>query len=302
FIVVGLLANYFTLAYELSRPYVHYAILLAIIFMVLSERKLKNMLGALAIIVLSGLFGVITLGSSIISQQNILFPILSGMFGISTIIISMKDKSRLPKQTDNENLKLSTRNILKSILLGSVAGVIVGFLPAIGVSQAATMVQYLGGMGEARSFLVSMSGIGTSNEIFSLLSLYLVGNPRSGASVAISQILQPTFNDILLFSGVIIFTAGISSMLTLYLGKRIPKLMVRLDYTKLSLAILAGITAMVFLVTGIAGLLVALTSTSIGLLCASIEAKRGNCMGVLLVPSLLFFSGLNPIVMSALGL
>jgi putative membrane protein len=301
FLAIYAFANYFTLAYELSRPYIHYAILLAILFMIFSEKRLKHMLGALAVISLSGLFGVITLGSSVVNQQNVLFPVLSGLFGISTIVISMSMRSKIPQQSDDDKTRLTTKNIFKSIALGSLAGIVVGFLPAIGVSQAATMVQYLGGMGDARNFLVSMSGIGTSNEVFSLLSLYLVGNPRSGASVAIGRILQPTSNDILMFAGTIIFAAGISAVLTLYLGRKIPKLLARLDYRKLSIAVLAGIVGMVFVATGLLGLLVAFTSTSIGLLCASLGVKRGNCMGVLLVPSVLFFSGLNPLVLFAIG-
>ena len=46
------------------------------------------------------------------------------------------------------------------------------------------------------------------------------------------------------------------------------------------------------------GLLILFTSISIGLLCAYLEIKRSHCMGVLLLPSILFFAEINPLVIS----
>ncbi len=43
-------------------------------------------------------------------------------------------------------MKISKVNFVKSIVLGSVFGILVGFLPAVGVSEAATMAQYLAGL------------------------------------------------------------------------------------------------------------------------------------------------------------
>jgi putative membrane protein len=198
---------------------------------------------------------------------------------------------------------MSTFSFLKSVLLGSLAGILVGFLPAIGVSQAATMVQYLGGMGETRNFLVTLSSINTANEVFSLSSLYLVGNPRSGSSVAIGRILpELELREVLLLVGAICVASGIASLTTLYLGRKIPKLLVKVNYTYLSLAVIVYMCFMIFVLTSFYGLLIAFTSAAIGTLCANFGVRRSNCMGCLLLPSLLFFSGLNPLVLSALRL
>jgi putative membrane protein len=271
--------------------------------MLVSEKKLKKILTSMLMIFLSGVFGVIVLGSTIVKPQNVLFPVLSGMFGLSTIIISMNERSKVPEQKGDSDLKITKWQLMKSCLLGSVAGIIVGFLPAIGVSQAATMVQYIGGMGESRNFLVTLSGINLSNEAFSLISLFLVNNPRSGASVAIQRILtQLTFYDVLLLVGVICFVSGISAFLTMFLGKRIPKSLAKLNYKYLSLSVIAFVLIMIFILTGFYGLLIAFTSTSIGLLCGFLGVRRSHCMGVLLIPSILFFSSLNGIVLSILGI
>ena len=302
-IIIAFLSKTFSYLYEISRPYVHYLIIGVVIFMLVSEKKLRNILFATLMILLSGIFGVIVLGSTIVKSQNVLFPVLSGMFGLSTIIISMNERSKIPEQKKDSDLKITKWQLIKSCLLGSVAGIIVGFLPAIGVSQAATMVQYIGGMGESRSFLVTLSGINLSNEAFSLISLFLVNNPRSGTSVAIQRILtELTFYDVLLLVGVICFVAGIAACLTMFLGKKIPKFLAKLNYKYLSLSVIIFVLIMIFILTGVYGLLIAFTSTSIGLFCAFLDIRRSHCMGVLLIPSILFFSGLNGVVLSFLGI
>jgi putative membrane protein len=302
-ILITLLSPYFSSFYMLTRPYIHFAIISVIVFMIFSERKPRKILSAAFIILLSGIFGLIVLNSQILPQQQLLFPVLTGMFGLSTLIVSFSETSHLPEQKEDFSLKISTKEILKSIFLGSIAGIIVGFLPAVGISEAAVMVQYLGGRGDARSFLVTLSGINVGNEVFSLISLYLVSNPRSGSSVAIQQILtELSFYDVLLLVGVICFVSGISALLTLYLGKQIPKFLVKLDYKTLTLSVISFICLMIFIWTGIAGILVLLISTAIGLLCAHLEVRRSHCMGVLLIPSICFFAGLTPSILSALGI
>jgi putative membrane protein len=302
-ILIFSFSNYFIQLYYISRPYIAYVIILVIAIMVLTERKVISMLFSLFIIFLSGIFGLIVLNSPIFSQQNILFPILSGMFGMSTLILSISEKSKIPKQQNDEKININKLNLIKCMILGSLAGIAVGFLPAIGVSQAATMAQYLIGMNDARNFLVTLSGINVANELFSLNSLYLVSNPRSGSSVAIERILNKlSFNDMLLLTGVICFASGIAALITLYLGNKIPNILVKIDYKKLSLVIILFLSAMVIFSTGLEGLVVFIVSTSIGILCAKLNVRRSNCMGVLLLPSLTFFLGINPMILSLLGI
>ncbi|MEM5794546.1 MAG: tripartite tricarboxylate transporter permease [Candidatus Aenigmatarchaeota archaeon] len=295
--------NVFVYLYEISRPYVHYLIAFVVILMVASEKKLKKIFYAILIIFLSGFLGIITLNSSLVSQQNVLFPILTGLFGLSTLILSLTERAFIPKQEEDSKLKIGNFQIIKSVILGCFAGIIVGLLPAIGVSQAATLVQYLGKASDARSFLITVSGINVGNEIFSLVNLFLVGNPRSGSSVAVQRVLtELNFYDIVYLIGSVCFSAGIASALTLFLGKKISKFLEKLNYRKLCIFILIFISTIIFLITGIFGLLIAFVSTSIGLLCALLEIKRSHCMGCLLIPSILYFSGLNCTVLSFLGI
>jgi len=302
-IFISLFSRGFKILYELTRPYVHFLILFVIIFMILSERKPKKMLSALSIMVMSGFLGLIVLNSGLVQQQNALFPTLTGLFGLSTILLSIHERASIPKQEEDEKLLISRKEMVKSLILGCFAGILAGFLPAIGISEAATIVQYLGGSGDARSFLITVSSVNAANDAFSLISLYLVGNPRSGASVAVQRLFSSiTFYEVLQLVGVILFVAGIASMLTVYLGRKVPKYLLKISYRKLCISVSIFLVTLVFLLTGIYGLLILFASSSIGILCAKLEIRRSHCMGVLLIPTLLFFSGLTPFVIRSLGL
>lgn len=302
-VFIAVAADVFNFLYELSRPYIHFIIIGVVVFMILSEKVPRKIAYAALIISLSGLLGILTLNSSIVRQQNVLFPVLTGLFGLSSIIISFSESSVIPEQGTNNKLKISKKEMLKAIALASFAGIMVGFLPAVGISEAAVMTQYLGGSGSSRGFLMTISGINVANDAFSLISLYLVGNPRSGASVAIQQVVgEPTFFETVFLIGIILFTSGIAAVLTLFLGKKIPKFLARINYRLLTSAILVFIISLVFLITGFYGLLILFASTSVGLLCAFLEIRRSHCMGVLLIQTILFFTGLNPLVISILNI
>jgi putative membrane protein len=300
-IFITIFANAFSFLYENSRPYMHFVISAVVCLMILSEKKLKKILAAILVMSMAGFLGILVLNSPLLPKEHTLFPVFSGMFGVSTLFVSITEKAKIPEQQTDSTLKISKKQIVKSIILGSLAGILVGLLPAIGVSEAAAMVQYIGGSSEARSFLVTSSGINIGNELFSLISLYLVGNPRSGTSVVIQEIIpELTFFDVVYLVGIIFLSAGIGAVLTLYLGKKIPNYLAKLNYAKLCLSVIIFINVMIFIFTGFMGLLISFTSTAIGLLCNYLEIRRSHCMGILLINTILFFSGLNPLIISIL--
>jgi len=302
-VFIAILANYFQLLYTITRPFVQYLIMGVMVFMIVTEKKLKKMLSAVLILLMTGIFGVLVLNSSLVPSQEVLFPSLTGLFGLSTLIVSISERSSIPKQKEDSRMLISKKEIVKSLILASIAGIIVGFLPAVGISEAGVMAQYLGGSGESRSFLVTISGINVANDAFSLVSVFLLGNPRSGTSVAIQGILgELLFFDVVYLIGVIMLTAGIAAILTKFLGKIIPKYLEKVNYKILIISVIIFITGLVLFLTNPLGLLILFTSTSLGLLCSFLEIRRSHCMGILLIPSLLFFTGLNGTVLSILGI
>jgi putative membrane protein len=288
-LLVWILSPYFRDLYLVSRPYIGWILLGMVSFIILSNSPVRKILVSAVAVAISGIFGLVVLESPVLNHQTVLFPVLSGLFGLSILATSFLQKSSLPPQSGG-SIKSARSDLIKSIFLGSVAGLVVGFLPAIGVSQAAALFQGIGGLSDPRSFLVSLSGIGLANEVFSLNSVYLIGNPRSGSSVAIEEIMgNVKATDMSLFLSVIVFAAGIGAASTLLLSRTIPRFLVKLNYRTLSAGVFLLILSMVALTCGFYGILVALSGMSIGMLCDRLGARKSDCMGVLLVPSLAFF-------------
>jgi putative membrane protein len=299
-ILVFVLSPFFKDFYYALRPYVFYLILFVSLFMILSEEQPKKILFSLLIFILSGFIGITTLNSPL-SSSTILFPMLSGFFGLSTLVISLKEESFLPKQKIDEELKIKRSDFFKSSLLGSIFGLIVGFLPAVGVSQAAVMAQTLARLGDPRNFLVTIGAISVANEIFSLNSLYLVNNPRSGASAAIQRILpEMSFQDFLTIVASILISSSLTTTFLLFFAKKFYKLLLKVNYSILNIVMILFLSSLVFIFTGFIGLLVFFTCGAVGILTAELNIKRTHCMGCLLVPSMIFFYGATNNVLSFL--
>lgn len=302
-LVILIFSSHFTKLYDITRPYIHFAILGVIVFMILSEGEPAKMTQVLFILAISGIFGIITLNTPLVNNQDVLFPVFTGMFGMSGLVISYNESSSIPEQNPNNVPEIKKLLAIKAIAVSSIAGILVGFLPAVGISEAALIVQYLAGGGvSGKYYLITTAGVNTANDLFSLISLHLIGNPRSGASVAIQKILgELGGTEAIYLISASLLASGISAMFTLFLGRKVQSFLTCIDYRLVTKSILFLLASLVFITTGLPGLLVLVTSTSIGLLCVYLGAKRSSCMGVLLVPTLMFYLGIDPIVISMLG-
>jgi putative membrane protein len=279
----------FPLMYSFSRPWMHIILSFVVVFMILTERK---KLMASFCFLSAGLVGLF--GSSLpISQNFYLFPVLSGLFGIPVLLLSLKNREEIPEQRKKVK-RISTATIGRHVLKGSLAGIIVGLLPGVGPSQAAflTDATSVRKKGRGESFLISLGSVTTANTLFSFLALWLIGNPRSGVAVAIANFTQIGFNDFLLMVVVSLVATGIAAIITLRIARMFVSFLPRINYFRLNLFVLALIFSLVIYFTGIFGLFIALLTTSLGMLANLSGIRRSHLMGVLILPTILFFSGL----------
>ncbi len=190
---------------------------------------------ALGVFLLSGFLGLVLLAPTGLVGQNLylirfassdtgiilLFPMFTGLFGLSTMILSLRDKPTIPEQqVDDVKVNVSTRRQWRSIIAGSLAS-ISSLFPGIS-SAIATMisVNLQGGDGdgrdetrkmkwwkdrqgrkgkkaydeneksdEASEFIISVSSVNTSVGIFNLLALFIIMKSRSGAMKAVEAIM-----------------------------------------------------------------------------------------------------------------
>jgi len=272
----------------------HYVLLLITLFGIMLEDRPAYAAG---IFVLSGIFGFITLNSF---EDGIVFPALSGMFGISTMILSLNQEIKIPAQ-DKLKVTLGKISIIKNSLIGAFAGAVVGFLPGIGAAQATFLVQQANNKQSEKEFLVSNSAVSVANTIFPLFVLFAIGKTRSGIAIATKEVLGIIrFEGLLVLMGVAILAGVFAYLMHIKIGIFFTNLLInknRQNYGKLTIAMIIFLTISVFALTGINGVLVLGLGTLIGLLPPLLGVRRAECMGYFVLPTMLYYAGLSGVIL-----
>jgi len=270
--------------YPLIQRFIPYVLIFFSLLLIYREKKSRTL--ALIIFLLAGVLGLITLN---LQLKEPLFPLLSGLFGISILLTSVFQKTKIPKQKFTE-VTLSGKEISKAMGSGFFASFLLGLFPGLGASQAAIVAT--SGQKEIKpeKFLVIVGGINTFVMIVSFLALYSIDKARSGSVVVISKLLENfTLNHLALFLAASLISAGIATYLTLKFAKLFSKLMSKVNYNKLCLFIILLIIVLVAILTGWIGLFVLIVSTSIGLIPNLAGIGKNHLMGCLILPVILFF-------------
>jgi putative membrane protein len=289
--------------YGFLKPYIWIILTVVVIYMFIRlNRDLKSMAWAVVIFLFSGIMGWLMLNSPISSGVS-LMCMFTGLFGVSTLLYSLSESSTVPPQ-DKEHYLHVDGNILRGIFAGGIAGSILGFLPGMGPAQGSLLAQEISGGGDTGenkdSFLVAMSGVNVSDALFSLVAIYLIGNPRSGIAVYVDKLIE-TFNyeHLILYIFVSITAVSLALILCLKLGDMVGEFIQQLDYTKLSwmVIIFMSVIVMIFTIMENANLLFVLlvyaTSVALGLLPHYLGLNKSNLMGVLVVPAIVIYVGIG---------
>ncbi len=277
--------------YAASKAYIVWLLIGIAIIMILLEKKPGKIITACFVFFLSGSLGIIIFSTSL-PTTTLFFPAFTGLFGMSTLLLSLNRRESIPEQRtwiEKVPLSLSLAGIAKGIISGSIMGV----LPALGAAQATVLTQEITRKRDRRDFLVSVGAINTIVALFSLISLYTISKPRSGAAVAIERLIPNFgFNEMLLLVAVAMLSAGISSLLLLKTMKKLVGIIQHVNYRKLTFGIIAFLVGMTAVFTGLYGILLLGVATSIGLLAPLFGIKRSTCMAVLMAPLILFYMGM----------
>jgi putative membrane protein len=229
-------------------------------------------------------------------EPSILLPLLSGLFGASMLVLSLMTKSEIPPQQKACRFELPRKTIIRGMLTGSAAGSFVAWLPgvssAVGTIIARLFVREDKNEDSSKEFMISLSGANTANAIFSLIALYTIQRARSGAMVAVDEMIpinewEPSTIAVLLIA--VICVSMISYYTTIFLGDRISGFLSKVNYSKLCAAVLTGLTLMVILFTGWFGLVIFLISTPVGMIASFAKIRKTHAMGVILLPVILYF-------------
>jgi len=247
----------------------------------------KNRLWGAIVILFSGLLGLMVLNSNLQVSEP-LFPLVTGFFGVSSIIQSILSEPKKVKQENRKNY-FSLQKILFGSTLSVLSGMIVAVLPSIGANQAAFIVKRVVGRIRTSTFLILLGGISTANTIFAFFALFALEKTRSGTAAAVKNLVGLNQESLLLIIATIVTAIGFGAMATIFLSQILLKKMEKINYKKLNFFVLLGLVALTIAFSGFPGLIVLITATSIGLTAIFSGVKRSNCMAFLMTPTLLYY-------------
>jgi putative membrane protein len=270
-------------SYNLFEPYFALLLIIASAYMLWRDEK---KIWAIIVFATSAIFGMIVFSLNI---KDPLFPMLSGLFGISTLIISLNDNNNIPKQDDKTYTQLEPKKTILSLIAGNISAFVVSTFPGLSSSIAAVMsVQFFKDLGD-KGFMILMGCIGTSSFILSLVALYTINKARNGAVIVISQLLPNiTLNIIILFLLTAIIAGAISVILSLKFGRIFSKMISKINYRMLVIGIISFVTLLVIIMTSWKGLIILITSTAIGLIPGIVKVQRTQAMACLIVPVIIY--------------
>ncbi len=300
--------------YETLRDIMFWVLLAISILMIATEKakidyfkkkylpSISGMMFALFVFFLSGIFGIIIFGVPVDSpiglSSPVLFPALAGLFGTPTLLESLMTKPVIPKQIieepvlDNKTKKSSTL----SVITGSFGGVLVSIIPGITSATGTILAMNASGESDKRQTIITLSAVNTACAFFVVVVLFVILRSRSGATLAAKElmsvsewtnILMPTNLIYLLIA--LLLGGTLSYFLTLKVGKIFAKKFTNVPYALIVKLTITMIVILVFLFTGFMGVLILLVATLIGLLPVEWGVRRSHCMGILLLPILLYF-------------
>ena len=255
----------------------------------------------------SGLLGIAVFGSPLIaggtdSPVNALFPSLAGLFGVAGLLFAIATGagSHLPTAATSPPEPHPMRLAWPGFR-GGLAGLLVGLLPGLGAANAATLLllleQWRGRRAsddeQDRAYLVTTSSLNTSEALFAIAALYLIGRSRSGASIAVEQILGGVVSavDLLLIAVCMTGAGAVAFAIMWGGGPRLASWFRRVDYAGLNWGVVGFLTALTFLLLGVGGLTILISATAVGLIPLLFGVRRAQLMGFFLVPTMLFYSG-----------
>jgi putative membrane protein len=269
--------------YPLIKEYIIYILIVIMIFMILREENKK---WAFALFLIAGVFGILVF--SIPNQKNPLFPMLSGLFGLSALLISYFDNTKIPEQKIDDSVAIDKKSI-RTIFSSVIAAILVAFFPGLGPAQGSLIASQINGKNDNKSYLVLVGAVGTISVVFSLITFYTIGKARDGTIVTISKLIDINFNYLLILVFVLLFAGSIAVLLTLFFAKKFSNIIAKINYKALIISIIAFILILTPLLSGFTGIVILLTAASIGFIAPLKNVSRSHAMGCLILPVIFYF-------------
>jgi putative membrane protein len=247
---------------------------------------------ALAIFGVSGLLGLFafryfwlgwhTLGG----ESAILMPLLSGLFGISVLLTASRGK--VPEQTFG-GLILDDTKIVRCTVLGTVAGIAVGWLPGLSTASAnGVLASLIGYEKNRRGYILATNAANTANAFIGLAALFALARMRNGVMAAIAELPEQSLSALMVVG---VLAAVAAYLITISLS-RYARLLNGLDSHLLNRGVIVFIVLLCIILTGPFGLFILVLATAVGLVPHFINQPKVYGMGCIMIPVIFYSFGI----------
>ena len=241
---------------------------------------------------ISGILGIFTLRYGFLGWHSVgggsalLMPLLTGLFGISVLFVA--SQGTMPAQKFN-GISMDGRSVVRSSVLGTLAGVAVGWLPGLSNATAnGVLASVIGYEKDRRAYILATSAANTANAFIGLAALFALSRMRNGVMVALSALPLPPASALFVVG---VVAACAAYVITVTLSRSAHRLG-GIEGRWLNGVVIAFVVALCLVLTGPFGGFVLLLATLIGLVPHMVNVPRMYCMGAVMVPVMLYSFGI----------
>jgi len=275
-----------------------FSVLLITVIVMMTHERGTGMIWAFALFLISGALGIICMFIAdepigIIPGGNLLLPLLTGLFGMPAMLLSLNNGD-VPEQTDDNKFPVGPIPGLK----GAIAGGIVGWFPGITATAGAVLLSSALPEKGSEKFISLVASIGSASAVFALVTLSVGGYGRTGTMLAAGEVLGDSIsgfgNGIFLLMLLSVTVASfLGYAITIRSGRSMAGFVRNRDMNRMNRIIILMMIILVALMTGMYGLLILLASTVAGLIPTAANVSRVHLSGCLILPVLILNSGLG---------
>lgn len=283
-----LFVNFLPGVYDFIRIVLPYILIFVSLYLVFTE---EEWVLSGVVFIFAGFLGMFVFNLPV---EEPLLPLLSGLFGVSSLVVSLRSKVKIPKQKigDWRKMKLGRKEFWRFGIAGAIAAPLCSFLPGIGSGHAAIIGSELSGSlrKNRRGFLFLVGMINTVVMSLSFVTIFAIGRTRTGAAVAVERLLgEMSVWDLVLVMGVVFFAGALALVIGLQLARIFSQKINKVDYRNLSFVVIVLLFFVNLFLTNLLGMLVLVTASALGVFCIQSRVRRIQLMGALLVPTILFY-------------
>ncbi|OIO62421.1 hypothetical protein COV22_01480 [Candidatus Woesearchaeota archaeon CG10_big_fil_rev_8_21_14_0_10_47_5] len=271
-----------TWAYRIMKPYTAHALIGLAVFTVWRERDANLRFWCLIVFLISGVLGLVLLNSS---MNEPLLVMLSGLFGVSNLLLAGSRSARLAEQQECR-AEVRPAHLLPALACGSMVSV----MPTLGAGQASIIASHLALLRGEKDYLFTNGAITGVSFVTSILTAYAFGKARNGSTaMALGLIEQLDTRLLAMFAAATLIAACIATPLVLRLGGIIAGMVSRINYRIFSYIITAFVCLVVLLLCGPLGIIGLVAAVSIGIVAITSRISRTAAMGCLIVPVIMYY-------------